>query len=624
MGLPEQAAKRSARRFFWRRPLAILLLAAVAGGGLLLRQSGQLNALVEAAMHPPVVREAPPPDYVVHVIDERGQAVPKFQLMLQTADRGETAWEDGMNGQVTFSGFQSTHYRDLQAIDVLVRADGYASALARFAGADRATLFGSKATITLRRGEPVELHFRLPDGLRLPDDFVPEVYFGNHRDAVRIMWNPENRRAYQGHMPDFNFFNIKRSKDGRLIFQLAQGSEPFHVAIHRPGLLQYFESGPFASAEVRGGILEIPLPKPAALSVSFDPGIEPAADLPFDGVTLELNAKNTPASSYSSVVVANGRAVRQRLEADDLAPGTYQAAVFTRPKRSGAEPPPSTPHPGYYRDSTDIILSGGERRAVEFRFAPLDRNVFRGSSTARIRIVNFDGSPAADRPVKVSYRDRHYGDLEVFAGPTSRSGEVEVRGITDQISAGTVFAPYRIAVNDQALGAFGLTKGTENEQFTFQLPPRAGDVVPDIDLVNVATGARSKLHDFRGKVVCLEVWATWCGPCQEAMQRLNQMAAEHRTPWQNRVVIIPVSIDERPEVVVRHVKPRSWDQVDQYWSGADGATGFDSPACRALVGQGVPELLIIDRNGRISWIGHPTGKSEGKAVANRIQEALER
>ncbi len=396
------------------------------------------------------------------------------------------------------------------------------------------------------------------------------------------------------------------------------------MAIHRPGLLQRFESGPFTSANVRSGILEINVPKPASLTVSFEPGTESAGALPFDGVTLEVNVKNSPSITYSAVVASDGRAGRHRLVVGDLAPGIYQAAVLTRAKRVGTEPPPSTPHPAYYRDSTDVVLSAGETREVNFRYSALDPNRYRGQSSATIRILNFDGSPAAAREVKVNYPDVHYGDLVVFSGQTSRSGEVQVRGITDRIAPGSASAPYRIAVGNEGLGSFGLTKGKENEEFTFQLPPRAGDVVPDIDLVNVATGVHSRLHDFRGKVVCLELWATWCGPCQQAMQRLNQMAADHRAEWQNRVAIVPLSIDESPEVVVRHVKPRSWDQVDHYWSGAEGATGADSPAWRALVGQAVPELLIIGCDSRILWIGHPTGKSDGNDVAARIEEALER
>ena len=245
-----------------------------------------------AMQNRPVVTEAPPPEYVVRVIDERGQPVPAFQIILQTAGKGFTMWETGAGGQVTLSGYQSTQYREQWAIDALVRADGYACSLARFAGSDREKLFAGKATITLYQGEQVELRFRLPQGLRLPDDFAPEVYFAGQRDTVRMMWDPENRRAYEGHVFDLNFLNVKRSVGGGFVFRIARESGPFYVAIHRPGFLQFFESGPFTSADVRNGILEIGTPKPASLNVRFDPG-------PESGVTLEVDGKIPLTSSYS-------------------------------------------------------------------------------------------------------------------------------------------------------------------------------------------------------------------------------------------------------------------------------------------------------------------------------------
>jgi len=244
--------------------------------------------------------------------------------------------------------------------------------------------------------------------------------------------------------------------------------------------------------------------------------------------------------------------------------------------------------------------------------------------TARIRIINSAGSPAAGLPVKVSYRDAHRGDLEVFSGHTPRSGEIEISGITDRRPDSGEIAAYWIDVDGHVLGSFSFTKHDSGETFEFHLPPRVGDVVPNIDIVNVSTGVSSKLHDLRGKVICVELWATWCGPCQEGMRKLNQMASEHRVAWKNRVAIVPLSIDEHPETVSRHVKQRAWDQVDHYWSGSQGATGWDAPAMRALVGQAVPEVLIVDRDGRILWRGHPVATSEGNDVANRIKEALER
>jgi thiol-disulfide isomerase/thioredoxin len=604
-----------------RNAMAILAILAVLTGGMLLRRSGLANSMVESAIYPPIVSEAPPPDYIIQVIDERGQPVPSFQVMIQTAGQGVTMWQSGAAGQVTFSGYQSTHYRDQWAIDALVRADGYAGTIARFEGPDREALFAGKATITLQQGEEVALRFRLPEGLRLPADLTPEVYLPGHRDAVRIMWNPDSRRAYEGHMPDFNFLNVKRSAGGRFAFRIDRTSGPFYVAVHHPGFLQFFESEPLTTADITNGILEIGLPKPASLDVRFDPGPE-TGERAFEDAWLTVDGNVPLTRSFFHVTSQNGGAGGQQLQVFDLAPGNYRATVMTRTKRAGQESLLSPGHSRVYRDSSELRLSAGETRRVNFRYAPFDPNVFRGVATARIRILNSDGSPAAGRPIKVTYRDPRHGDVEVFTGQTSQSGECEIRGITELQPESQSSAVYGISMEEQRLGDFRFAKNQANESFTFHLAPRVGDVVPNIDLVNVSTGVRSNLHDLRGKVVCLELWATWCGPCQGEMEKLNRIAAEHRALWRDRVAIVPVSIDEQPETVSRHVKQRAWDQVDHYWSGSHGARGWDAPAMRALVGQAVPETLILDRDGRILWRGHPADKPAGKDIADRINDAL--
>ena len=206
------------------------------------------------------------------------------------------------------------------------------------------------------------------------------------------------------------------------------GSEPFYVAIHRPGSLQFFESGPFASADVSGaGFWRSRCRNQRRSSVSFDPGTEPAADLPFDGVTLDAQCQEYSGSSYSErgrgewpsgpPTAGNGRSRTGDLPGSGRQRGR-NAAEPSRHLRRLIRGIIAIPRTSFSRAESNT--------PVEFRFTPLDRNLFRGSSAARIRIVNFDGSPAASRPVKVSYHDRHYGDLEVFAGPTSRSGEFEI------------------------------------------------------------------------------------------------------------------------------------------------------------------------------------------------------
>ena len=364
--------------------------------------------------------------------------------------------------------------------------------------------------------------------------------------------------------------------------------------------------------KVRNGQLEIPIDKPASLDLEFDSGS--AAKSPFASATISLQWKNPANKRYLDVASSNSSQPSQQLKLSDLPTGEYLATVHAHPK-------PSATGALAYTATKDFQLTAGQSQRIEIPYTPPDPDAFRGDRTAIVHLLKPDGSPLTDEKVTVYYRDEHY-TLPVFSGTTPTSGTLTLEGLTDRKPEATRGTPYSVIVAGKQLGVFGFDTSRPTAEFTFRVPAVVGDIAPDVPLVNVADGAPAKLSDFRGKVVLVEFWATWCGPCQEPMRKMNQVVVDKPDVWKEQAVIVPISIDNTTDLVTDHVKNRGWTNLQYYWSGSDGAGGWQSPAPQAFGVNGVPTSFILDRNGKIIWKGHPADTSDGKDLEGRIEEAV--
>jgi peroxiredoxin len=117
-----------------------------------------------------------------------------------------------------------------------------------------------------------------------------------------------------------------------------------------------------------------------------------------------------------------------------------------------------------------------------------------------------------------------------------------------------------------------------------------GTKAPDIEMVEVANKVGERLSNYAGKIMILEFWATWCGPCQPKMAKLQTYPGEH-PDWKSNVVIIAASIDESAEIAAKHLKARGWDQTHNVW--------VELPAIRAYHIDAIPTVYVIDRQGKI-------------------------
>jgi thiol-disulfide isomerase/thioredoxin len=574
-----------------------------------------------AVQRPLVPASDAPIDCRLRVVDEHDNPVARFEAMTYSADKLNTIWWPGSAGSVTI--YKSTSPVANQ-ITVLVRAEGYASTITQFTGEQCDQLRRGEAKIVMRQGQNVEVQFHLPDGLAWPVDVLPEVYLEDFRNDIwRSKYSWVNRRAYSPHSPDYNMFNIRPSQSERFALRLAPESNEFYVGICAPGFLQQFEAGPFSLTDVKDGVLRIEVPRPATLDVTFDPDGDAGA-LPFGKFSLNILAQIPgQRSEYVAVASEEGGSQRSELHLTDLGPGVYQVSVRTIPKPTVKNLADSTLNPGAYHDIRTIALRAGQSERFDFRFTPVDPNVFRGSRTAVIRILTCDGVPAANRRATVGYYDGHYGHVNVFTGKVPQSGELVIEQLTDRRTGNSPFGgQYQVKIDEQALGSFDFTNDGPKQQFTFRLVPGVGDLAPDVNLLNIATDKNIRLTDLRGKVVFLEFWATWCGPCQPAMQKLSELAGEQASAWRDRAMIIPVSIDDDADLLKKYVQQRNLGKLSHCWSGAEDFTGFKSQAARAFVVNGVPEALLIDAQGRILWRGNPMDSRDGQTLKSRIDAAI--
>jgi thiol-disulfide isomerase/thioredoxin len=131
--------------------------------------------------------------------------------------------------------------------------------------------------------------------------------------------------------------------------------------------------------------------------------------------------------------------------------------------------------------------------------------------------------------------------------------------------------------------------------FVFKKEP---ETLPDVRFQD-ANGAEKTLADWRGKVVLVNLWATWCAPCRKEMPALDRLQRELGS---SKFEVVAISVDRTGLAGARKFLDET--NVQNLALYADPTTKLSS----ALKAVGLPITLLLDTEGR--EIGRLVGPAE--------------
>lgn len=142
------------------------------------------------------------------------------------------------------------------------------------------------------------------------------------------------------------------------------------------------------------------------------------------------------------------------------------------------------------------------------------------------------------------------------------------------------------------------------------VPAEADFPAPELNLAAL-DGEAVSLADYKGEVVLVNLWATWCPPCREEMPALLAFYEKYKSSG-----FTLIAIDQGE--TARQVLPF----VNEYGLTFPIWLDHDSSASRAFNTMSLPSSYVIDRDGivRLMWIGGITKRNLEKYVPGIIRE----
>lgn len=459
--------------------------------------------------------------------------------------------------------------------------------------------------VVLRPGRMVRLVLRPPKGQDVSLDLKPLVVLDDPDQRILARMTAADPRWAEWKEDGFFSFAKVVPLAGEFEFALPDPIPPFRILFHHEDQILGFETPLFGPEDVASGRLVVDLPAPGAIKAKL---IAPETDgIPYYSnhlltiaTPVELGGRNWLFSAGQQSSPLGTSVLHQKL----LPPGVYRVgAAATRGDET---------NPEVWRAEQIVRVRAGETVSLPFEAATFDRSAIEGDRSASFRIARPDGSPLKLARCSITYDGGAFGKVLVREITTDRQGVALAEGL----AGGTEGPRFAFETAGIRVAEFRLTQppGAPAE-FRLTLPPVEGDMLPDVKLVDAATGEPMLPSSFRGKLLVLDFWAAGLPASHRPLLELDSIGRRVGAAAGDRFAVVAASLDRKPEDAAAFAAARGLGGAAIAWCPGD-RTGFQSEAALALGLTTAPVRFLVSPQGRILVRAHPASFELEKRVAD--------
>ncbi len=150
---------------------------------------------------------------------------------------------------------------------------------------------------------------------------------------------------------------------------------------------------------------------------------------------------------------------------------------------------------------------------------------------------------------------------------------------------------------------------SDQARWLIENPRRARERFAPVFETRTLSGEAFSLKDLQGRVVLLDFWATWCGPCRDAIPELKELARRYPP---ERFAIVSISVDDEVGPVRAFVAKHgaTWTQIHDAEGALQQRFGVEV----------LPSYLLLDGEGVIRK--ELTGTDDQRSLGSRLREML--